>query len=151
MLEEFNLNHKHNLFMNSQVLYLVGYLTKNYSQSKKITEDGAKQCNVSNYAHIGPALHYINQNFKNDITLDDLIKVSKLSKSYFLKIFKYLLGTSPIDYINSVRCNYAKHLIMEGANITEASISSGFNSTSYFTLCFKKHIECLPSEVLKNH
>lgn len=150
MVREHNENHRSNIILNSLVLYLIGYLTKNYSQKKEPSKEEIEHTGLTNYGHIGPALNYISLNFTSEIPLDTLCTISNLSKSYFLKLFKELVGTTPMDYINSVRCNFAKQLILKGASITEASISSGFNSTSYFTLCFKKHIGCLPSELLKN-
>ena len=36
-------------------------------------------------------------------------------------------------------------------SISEISDMVGFNTPSYFTTCFKKHIGCLPTEWVKEH
>ncbi len=135
--------------MNSLVLSLISYLLKNYSRKNDNSKKTLFNSWQSDYIHIKKALDHISFNFKETITLDDLCQICGLSKPYFMKLFKKYTGTSPLNYINVLRCDYAKQLIIEGMSITDAAFSSGFNSSSYFTLCFKKLKGYLPSEIDK--
>ena len=138
------------MMMNSLMLHLIGHLVRNYSR-RADEESIAKMLPISReptYKNIAVALEYVSANFASVITLDELSRVCGLSKFYFLKLFKKLIGMSPIEYINNVRCGYAKQMILNGSSITEAAFASGFNSTSYFSACFKKHKGCLPSSLI---
>lgn len=91
--------------------------------------------------------HYINQNFRNPITLDKLADVGHINKYYLSHIFKDEIGISPIGYLNKIRIKEAKSLL----EITDYTISdiahfNGFSSQSFFTQAFKRETGQTPSE-----
>src|SRR5699024_9142534 len=47
--------------------------------------------------------HYINQNYREPITLDMLARIGNINKYYLAHTFKQDLGVSPIEYLNQVR------------------------------------------------
>ena len=137
--------------MTSHVLELVGYILRNYSQKcESETKQRYESVLLPNYQNIIDSIEYINENFKEkNITLEELSKVSKLSKFYFLKFFNKVIGATPTYYINQVRCDYAKQLLLRGASVTDAAFSSGFNSLSNFEKQFKLHKGVPPSNFAK--
>jgi len=151
MVEEFKRSDfSHNITMNALVLRFVGYMTRQYSHERTQEESLAnKKTADAAYKHIFMAMDHISRNFKNNITLDELSEICGLNKYYFLRIFKRAVGTSPVNYVNKIRCDYAKQMILNGANVTEAAFASGFCSAPYFTECFKKYKGCLPSDLIK--
>lgn len=151
MVEEFKRNdYSHNIIMNSLVLRFAGYMTRKYSRKRNDSESPTdKRTLEAAYKHIFMAINYISRNFKNNITLDELSAVCGLNKYYFLRVFKRAVGTSPANYINKIRCDYAKQMILNGANVTEAAFASGFCSAPYFTECYKKYKGGLPSDLIK--
>lgn len=151
MIEEFKRNDfSHNILMNALILQFVGYMTRNYSRERTESESLAnKKTMDASYKHIFMVIEYISRNFKNNITLDELSSVCGLNKYYFLRIFKKAVGISPANYVNKIRCDYAKQMILNGSNVTEAAFASGFCCASYFTECFKKYKGCLPSDLIK--
>ena len=152
MINEFNNpNPYQKTIMNSFILTFISYLIKNYSQQAENSKKELFHVRQKEYKYIEEALNYIRLHFSETITLDDLCATSGLSRSYLTKLFKRYTGYSPLDYINNIRCGYAKQMILNGSTVTQAAFSSGFNSTSYFTLCFKKHKGCLPSEIVKQN
>lgn len=73
------------------------------------------------------------------------------SYSYVAKEFKKHMGCSIINYLTSVKLNYAKELL-QSTDMTTMEISSrlGIDSLSHFNHSFKKHFGQTPSEVRKN-
>ncbi|WP_217588236.1 AraC family transcriptional regulator [Lentibacillus saliphilus] len=97
------------------------------------------------------AKHYINQNFREDITLDALAKACNINKYYLAHIFKEEIGISPIGYLNHVRIKETQ-ILLETTDHTIAEIASfiGFSSQSFFSQAFKRETDQTPSGYRKN-
>lgn len=80
----------------------------------------------------------------------DFIAVAPYSYSYVAKEFKRHMGCSVMNYLTSVKLNYARDLL-QNTELTTMEISSriGFDSLSHFNHSFKKHFGYTPSEVRK--
>lgn len=85
-----------------------------------------------------PAVEYIDQNYSEDISLDDLSRLLNITKQHFCKIFKKATGGTPTDYINFVRITNAEALLKTEMSISEIAYAVGFSSLSYFNRIFKK-------------
>jgi two-component system response regulator YesN len=93
---------------------------------------------------------YINNNYQNNITLDDLAKTTNFNKYYICKKFKKETGTNIMNYIMEMRINKAKELLLKGDDrIYKVAQSVGFNDTSYFSLIFKKITGKTPKEFVE--
>ncbi|MBR3805036.1 MAG: helix-turn-helix transcriptional regulator [Clostridia bacterium] len=95
------------------------------------------------------ALDYLKNNFNRKLTVDELSSVLNFSKSHLSHVFKKVTGHSIISYVNLLKCQNAKTLILNGATIKKASDECGFKDVSYFTRTYKKTMGSLPSEILK--
>ena len=92
-------------------------------------------------------LVYLQEHYKERLTVDSIADALHFSKSYLSHSFKEITHTSLISYINLIRCQTARVLILEGASVAEAAAECGFSEISYFTRVFKKTLGVLPSEV----
>lgn len=93
---------------------------------------------------------YIEQNLDRNITLDELSKKVNLNKTYFVKRFKIMWGISPMKFINNMRIEKAKQLIIKGnLSIQQIADSIGFNSIHYFSRAFKQSEGVAPTEYYK--
>ncbi|WP_026907162.1 helix-turn-helix transcriptional regulator [Paucisalibacillus globulus] len=90
--------------------------------------------------------HYINQNYREDITLDKLAEVGHINKYYLAHRFKSDMDISPIEYLNQVRIRESK-ILLETTDYSIADITEfiGFSSQSFFTQVFKRLTEQTPS------
>ncbi len=140
----------HGIRMNALILSFAAYIARNHSCAKteNETSDGPQMLR-SAYQYVFEAIDYISRNFMNNITLEELSVLCKISKYHFLRIFKQITSYTPGDYINRVRTNYAKQLLLNGVSVTEAAIASGFSDVHYFSNCFKKYNGCRPLEIKK--
>ncbi|MBC8541999.1 PocR ligand-binding domain-containing protein [Bianquea renquensis] len=82
---------------------------------------------------------YIKQHYMEKLTLEDVASQVYLSPSYFSKIFKEEMGASFNNYLNKVRVDNAKRLLLkDGVNLVDISNMVGYEDQSYFSKVFKK-------------
>ncbi len=90
---------------------------------------------------------YLNEHFREDISLQSLSEIVHFSKYYLAHAFKEYKGISPINYLTQVRINEAKHLL-ETTDFSVAKIAdfTGFSSQSYFSQIFHKETGMTPNK-----
>lgn len=82
---------------------------------------------------------YLDNNFTDQINLDELAENFFISKFYLTREFKKTFGTTIIQYILNKRIEYAKELLTyTNKSIEEISEACGFNDQSYFSRQFRK-------------
>lgn len=95
-------------------------------------------------------LQYIDQHYKENITLDLLAEKVSINKYYMAHAFKREYGVSPINYLISCRIREGKRLLAE-TDLSLSQISSvlGFSSSSYFSQSFRNAEGVSPTEYRK--
>lgn len=95
---------------------------------------------------------YIDEHFKEDITLDTLAQVTYLSKYHIAHAFKEYKGVPPITYVLQKRIEESK-MLLTNTNLQISEIGSivGFSSLSYFTQSFKRYTNMSPVQYRKTH
>jgi len=84
-------------------------------------------------------IQYINRNYSEKITLDEVASSVYLSPAYFSKIFKEEMKCNFNTYLNQVRINKSKNLLMNSKfSLVEIAGMVGYEDQSYFTKVFKK-------------
>ena len=97
-------------------------------------------------------IEYMEKNLDSNIRLQDLADVACLEKTYFLKKFKQLTGTTPMEYVRNLKIKKAMELlIFSDMNITQVSEALGFQSVHYFSRNFSKLTGKSPSQFKKEH
>lgn len=95
-------------------------------------------------------IQYINQNIKEQITVEMLCKRFATNKNSLYKIFKDNSGKTITDYITHQRINHAAHLLTTtNLPITEIAFSVGYCECNYFTSVFKKRMRQSPLKYRK--
>lgn len=95
--------------------------------------------------------HYIDEHYKENISLDTLAQLTHVSKYYMVHAFSREYGTSPINYMVYKRIEEAKHLLKnDDYTLSLISRMLGFSSPSYFSQSFKKATGMTPNEYRKN-
>ncbi|RKX75858.1 MAG: hypothetical protein DRP87_13520 [Spirochaetes bacterium] len=85
------------------------------------------------------ALDYIKKNYMKKISLSDVAENAHISPSYFSKVFKDEMRCNFNTYLNRVRVNMSKKLLLDPElSLVEVAMRSGFEDQSYFTKVFKK-------------
>ena len=83
------------------------------------------------------AMHYIRGHYDN-ISLADVADVVHLHPTYFSNCFKKATGQSYSAYLNKIRIEESKKLLLAGNSLAQIAQQVGFSDQSYFTNVFKK-------------
>ena len=93
----------------------------------------------------------INRDYSSDLSLEDYAKISQMSKFHFLRVFKEIVGVSPIEYRNNIRLEHAKELLEDiSLPIGEIGAMVGYSSASYFCDAFRKNLGVSPKQYREN-
>ena len=96
---------------------------------------------------ISGALTYINNHYKDDLTLDDLADFAGFSRYYFSRNFKKEVGYSFKDYLNQKRLQVAMDLLIHSNRpIRDIAMESGFGSIASFNRAFRESKNCTPTQ-----
>lgn len=90
---------------------------------------------------------YINENFAQDISLDDVSRLVDISPYYFSKLFKQEVGENFIEYLTRTRISHAMRLLEDPRySIKEVCLMCGYSDPNYFSRILKKYEGMTPSE-----
>lgn len=82
---------------------------------------------------------YINTNFKDHISLDQIANVANMTVPAFCRYFKKVTGKTFTKLVNEYRVVHATKLLSESMmSITDISFECGFNNFSHFNKIFKE-------------
>lgn len=102
---------------------------------------------VKHFDVIYKALDYIKRNYMKKISLDEVAAHVHLSKTYFCAVFKDEMKCSFNTYINKVRIDMSKKLLLdEGMTLVEIAYCVGYEDQSYFTKVFKSQVGVSPGK-----
>lgn len=94
------------------------------------------------------ALKYVQDNFKQSVSLNDVAQHVHITPQYFSKLFKTEVNITFHTYLRNMRLDHAMTLLnTTSMSVTEVCMESGFNSVSNFTKIFKERFNVLPKEV----
>ena len=98
------------------------------------------------YKQIEKAIKYIDENFKEHPSVDEVAKNIGMSKYHFIRVFKEYVGVTPKQFLHCVTLNYAKEHIKESKSILDSSLDIGLSSTSRLHELFVNLIGVTPKE-----
>lgn len=92
-------------------------------------------------------LKYILTNITQNIDIDELADMAFLTKSYFIRLFKQEVGTSPLQYINNKKVERAQLLLYTtDMTVKEVAYALGFSDHSYFIRMYRKQTGITPQD-----
>ncbi|GFI04239.1 MAG: AraC family transcriptional regulator [Lachnospiraceae bacterium] len=97
--------------------------------------------------YIKEAFSFIEQNFQNDISVEDIAASCGLNRSYFGKIFHESTGKSPQEFLISYRMTKATELLkLTGLSIGDIGNAVGYPNQLHFSRAFKNVYEISPRQ-----
>ena len=119
---------------------LLPYCSKNSEQPQLQSEHTQK---------IKGVLEYIGLHYTENISIESLASSCYFSEYHFMRFFKKYVGMSCLDYIKSLRLQKAADLLeQQELSITDAAMTAGFSSLSYFYREFKKRYGMTPRQFI---
>lgn len=116
-----------------------------------VSEDVYEQSQCSfesynkNYA-VKQIINYLNENYNQKISLEQIAHNMYLSPVYISKIFKEETGESPINYLIKIRLEKASDILLKSDNRSIKSIANqvGYEDVYHFSKLFKKYYGISP-------
>ncbi|MCF0147231.1 MAG: helix-turn-helix transcriptional regulator [Clostridium sp.] len=94
---------------------------------------------------INRIIKYVDNKYYSDLKLEDLAKMFNYNSSYLGKLFKDTTGTSFNTYLDNVRIEEAKKLLLEDKfKVYEVCEKVGYKNIDYFYYKFKKYVGISP-------
>lgn len=98
-----------------------------------------KSTEKTNGSKADEIIHYINSNYCKDLSLTDIAQHFHLSEAYLSRLIKERLSMSFKPYVNQMRVEKAKQLMLEREkSINEIASKVGFKNTNSFIRVFKQ-------------
>ncbi len=95
-------------------------------------------------------IFYIEKNYDEDLTLEELSRVACFSKYHFHRVFKSIMGENLSDYVRRVRLSSTTLKFKTGKKITQIALDSGYETNASFSKAFKNHFGITPREFSVN-
>lgn len=103
-------------------------------------------------SRIQDAVLYLNADYMNPISVQDVLESCGLSRSHFHARFKEETGRTFVDYLSSLRCARAAELLVTTERtVLEIAEESGFNNLSHFYHVFRRKHGTSPAQYRRNH
>jgi YesN/AraC family two-component response regulator len=103
------------------------------------------------YTKVEAILNYINAEHKRNLSSEFLEEKFTCNFDYMNRIFRQTTGSTIFAYLNRVRIDHAKELLLTTSlSVGEIGEQVGFLDIYYFSKVFKKHTGFAPTQFLKS-
>lgn len=102
------------------------------------------------YERIRRILSYIEQNYMNQITLDDISEHIHLYESECTRLFKRHMNTTLFSFLQEYRIERSLEYLNTKESISSIAEKTGFSDSNYYSKVFSKIKGCSPREYRKN-
>ncbi|MEW5320811.1 response regulator [Geobacillus thermoleovorans] len=119
-----------------------------------VTEDIVGENKIKNTASsaIEKAIQFLDENYHQDIGIDQVAERVGLSPSYFSVLFKQKMGVTFLEYLTNIRIKNACLLLkMSHMKTYEIAEKVGYTDQRYFSQVFKRKLNMTPGEYRKIH
>ena len=140
---------EHNDLLTISLAYqIVLELIRNF----KSFENNLFSQNPKHLQRLRTIIQYLNSNYMENITLEQVAEKEFLSPSYFSHFFKVNMGVSFFNYLTGIRMNHAVNdLLTTNLTMEQIAANNGFANCRYYVDCFKKKYGMLPKQYRKEH
>ncbi|MBW5445746.1 helix-turn-helix domain-containing protein [Cohnella sp. CFH 77786] len=93
-----------------------------------------------NYMRLQPVFEYMELHYDRKITLEELADVMGVSIQHLCLLFRKIVKTRPIEYLNQLRIHKSKGMMLRDrdARISEIARKVGLDAPGYFSTLFKR-------------
>ncbi|MCG8552223.1 MAG: AraC family transcriptional regulator [Desulfobacterales bacterium] len=94
---------------------------------------------------------FLHAHYKENISIDDLVRITQLSRAYLIRSFQRCVGIPPYAYLIQTRIKHAKVLLTENTPVSQVAYEMGFSDQSHLTRHFKSITGITPKRYAVGH
>lgn len=118
----------------------------------KLSTDGQKLLRKKRSGRMQRIASYLDQHYKDRITLAQLAETEGLTPAYMSRVFTELFGVSFQEYLNQLRLEQAIPLVRDpSVYLMDVCMECGFSDTRYLNAVFQKAFGCSALEYRRRH
>lgn len=130
------------------ILQVLAQLIRHFSRKSAPDEIGLSSADRTSFHRIRDVITYVEEHFREPISLQDIAGHLGLGREYFCRFFKKNMGMSFLRYLNEVRISHVyRDLEQTDAPIAEIAEKNGFLNQKLFNRTFREVYGCTPSAV----
>ncbi|SMF84012.1 AraC-type DNA-binding protein [Paenibacillus uliginis N3/975] len=96
---------------------------------------------------VSNSIEHIKQNYRSTWTVDQMAEVAQVSRWHYTRMFKEITGQIPLEYLNRIRIDRAKHLLKTTDDrLMDIAQHVGFSNEYYFSRRFKQTFGISPGQ-----
>ncbi|WP_028044377.1 AraC family transcriptional regulator [Candidatus Stoquefichus massiliensis] len=146
MLAHYKLSYSNEMFIQGEFFRLLSYLMKSANLTYK------EENHQSDNSYVQKSLEYIQNNYQNVITVQEIADYLSINRSYLTTLFKQFLHLSPQEFIKRYRMNQAEELLVNSdLTINQISFSCGYANQLSFSKAFRQYHDISPKEYRKQY
>lgn len=89
------------------------------------------------YVYVRRCVNLLSERMSEDVRIEELAKELGISAAYLQRLFRQVHGMTIIDYLNRMRIERAKLLLLNTDDpVVEIAVEAGFNTRQHFTRVF---------------
>jgi AraC-like DNA-binding protein len=93
------------------------------------------------------AVRHLLAHFRDEIRLEEVLKLTQMSKPAFSRQFKKHSGKTFSEFLSCLRLQAAcRELVETDRSVLEIALSCGYNQISFFNRIFRRTLGCSPSQ-----
>ena len=135
-------------FIAVQEFFSILYELSKFDDARELASSSfAKVEVVSESKRILKVKNYIDEHYKNDLSLEQLADLVGMTPTAFSRYFKQRTAKNISEYIVDIRLGHAARLLVDTSDsVSEICWATGFNTLSNFNRLFRKRKGCSPTE-----
>ncbi len=133
------------LVLKSLLLKLLAILYRRFEQTDSFSEKVSQF--QSRFTRISDSVNFIDNSFRDNISLDNIAEKSHMNSNYFSGYFHDTMHCTVSEYILNLRIKHAcMRLVTSDESIISIAADSGFKNVPYFNRTFKKRMGITPQQ-----
>lgn len=121
-----------------------------HSLIRSLLRTPAPKDRLAERVEVNRVIEHLHAHLDEKVTVETLAEIAHLSPSHFTRVFRKELGRSPMEYVQGIRLERAKKLLLAGErSISDVALECGFGSSYYLSACFQKEYRLTPREYRK--
>ena len=135
-------------FLSVQELFSILYELSKFDDARELATSAFAKVEVdSDSRRILKVKNYIDEHYKDEMSLDQLANLVGMTSTAFSRYFKLRTGKNLSEYIVDIRLGHAaRRLVDTTDSVSEICWTCGFNTLSNFNRLFRKRKGCNPTE-----